>query len=346
MAGASWHRRSHVTSRRAPFSQAQKRTMVHLVDRRGLLAVLLKAPAQAPLAPNDAGTTLLAKLLQGPVHEVYAKAVRPMDHHGAELAHDVRVGTRRLTEALELVEPLLEKRAVRRAQRRARDLRRAFGDKRVADVLLEDLQDLLKDAGIPPPGGLQAFASKGERGLEQALKRYPPERVLRHGLDVLTLGQRPRRAELTLVDVAGRHLYRRANEAEPLLPALNDPRELETHHRLRIRIKRLRYTLEICASPFATTFEAKPALATLRHHQSLLGRLNDAKELVLWLHAPDLVELLHPELAAQLIARARRLVEQRWDEAKTAVLSELPPLLDQLRRTAGLLDHQELVTPA
>jgi CHAD domain-containing protein len=320
--------------------------MVQVVDRRGLLAVLLKVPAQAPLSPNDAGTTLLEKLLQEPVHEVYAKAIRPMDHHGTELAHDVRVGTRRLTEALELVEPLLEKRVVRRAQKRARDLRRAFGDKRVADVLLEDLQELLKDAGIPAPSGLQAFAAKGERGLEEALKRYPPERVLRHGLDVLKMGQHPRRAELTLVDVAGRHLYRRANEAEPLIPALNDLRELETHHRLRIRIKRLRYTLEICASPFASTFEAKPALGTLRQHQSLLGRLNDAKELVLWLHDPELVELLHPELAAQLIVRARRLVEQRWEEAKTTVLAELPPLLDQLRRTAGLLDHQELTAPA
>lgn len=320
--------------------------MVPVVDRRGLLAVLLKAPAQAPLSPDDAGKALLEKLLWEPVHEVYAKAVRPMDHHGAALAHDVRVGTRRLTEALELAEPLLDKRAVRRAQRRARSLRHAFGDKRVADVLLEDLEALLTEAGIPAPSGLQAFAAKGERGLDEALKRYPPERVLRHGLDVLTLSQHPRRAELTLVDVAGRHLYRRANEAEPLLPALNDPRELEAHHRLRIRIKRLRYTLEICASPFGSTFEAKPALSTLRHHQSLLGRLNDAKELVLWLHDPELVELLHPELAAQLIVRARRLVEQRWEEAKEAVLAELPPLLELLRRTAGLLDHQELATPA
>lgn len=317
------------------------------MDRRGLLAVLQRTPPQAPLLPNDAGTALLEKLLYHPAHEVYAKGARPMEERAAEQTHDIRVGARRLFEALELAEPILEGRRVHKAQRRARQLRRAFGDKRIADVLMEDLRALLKEGGIPEPAGLAHLVAEGDRGLSDALRAYPPERLLGHGLDVLELTVAPRRPELTLTDLAGRHLYRRAAEVEPLVPTMNDPRALEDHHRLRIRIKRLRYALEILAAPYEATLSARPLLTTLRSHQALLGRLNDAKDLVLWLHDPELVEVLHPELAAELIVRARRHVELRWQEAQAAVSQELPPLLEQLRRIAGALDdHGQKGAPA
>src|SRR5947209_4297936 len=86
-----------------------------------------------PIVPTDS-ELLPLKLIGHRAHQVYAAAAEPWPEDSVELIHDLRVATRRLREGLAMASPLLHRKKVRRADRRAQKLGRVLGERRMADV--------------------------------------------------------------------------------------------------------------------------------------------------------------------------------------------------------------------
>lgn len=287
-------------------------------------AIFGPAPVPAPLAAGDAGAELIARLLEPRVHAVYARALEPWPEDPTELVHDLRVATRRLREALALARPLLPAEETRAADRRAQRFGRALGPLRTADVMLTLVRSRF--------GEVEALTAHLERVRDRALSRaraeFPPEKLTRHGLRALALLPRPEDSGLPLSAIAPAHLAARAREAAALLPWFDRPGATEEQHRLRIRLKRLRYAVEILRQAYPAALEARAAVAPLKALQDTLGDLRDAEELL-----------------ALVRARARkRGVGRASGGAETAALTEAARVLEAEVQRRFEVAHREIRT--
>jgi len=209
-----------------------------------------------------------------------------------EYLHDMRVASRRLREALVFFSFLQEGAKLEKAINRIREITRTLGQSREMDVNL----DLLSGFQSPPDPGTEAVR---EHFLELfALERQRIRKHMDKGLKEMKLKER----KTSFLKVARSFLL------EPVLPAptnnrtvatsLNafldraeeaihsrlsglgefdridaDPRNDEALHRLRIRVKKFRYTLEICDPLYENQFASSLDLA--KALQDLLGRIHD-----------------------------------------------------------------------
>jgi CHAD domain-containing protein len=193
--------------------------------------------------------------------------------------HRARVATRRVREALAMVEAAGASHASTRARRLARRLTRALGPVREMDVALAEL-------------GIVARAHRWPADAESSLRRWLQDRrterrrALRRSL--AAIGRRSMRARLAsaasdldaraLDQVVRRHLLRRAERVRRHAAECGTLYAPDRLHALRIAVKKLRYTIEI-ATPLAGD-AAAPALRALRAAQRHLGRLHDAQVLM------------------------------------------------------------------
>jgi CHAD domain-containing protein len=307
-------------------------------DRRILLAELLAEGEVEPPRPDTADAALTYPVLLPRVRAVYAQAARPWPEDTEALVHDVRVATRRLAAALALLRPLLGGGAARRGRRRAKALRNALGVSREADVMVADFRRLaeataLDDAAVH---ALDALIERGQAALQKTSAAYPPERLLRHGLDLLsTAAAPPHRGDLR--GLAAPHLYAAVTAAEALLEPLQHPHRPEEHHQLRIECKHVRYAVELLAPAFPELLDG-PALAdAMKGVQDALGVLNDAQDLREWLQASLLDEAVGAAAAAEIRTRAEAERQARYEAARDLVLADAPRLFGELRRAAGLM---------
>ncbi len=309
-----------------------------MADRRTLLATLLGAPAEAPSSPDLTGTPLLLALLAQRTQDVYGAAAGLVADDAEAWVHDIRVATRRLSEAMALAAPLLPQKSTEKVLRRAKRLRTALGAQREADVRIDEAQHLAIECGLDEDVIAQLRSLSGRTtSFSEVLEAHPPEKMLRHGVDILALTLRPLHPGLRLLDLAGPHLYDRVVAVEPLLASVDDPRLGEDHHQIRIRLKRVRYTLELLEEPFALELPAREHLKTLKMLQDRLGELNDAKDLVEWLEQAAVSEVLRKSVRHLLLERAQELRAARHAEARAAVHQHALDLLAELRRAAGLI---------
>ncbi|HET9480962.1 MAG TPA: CHAD domain-containing protein, partial [Candidatus Polarisedimenticolia bacterium] len=185
-----------------------------------------------------------ARLLALRCAEVMRQRRRVRRRGDPDSVHDLRVATRRLNEALDFHAEWLPARPRRRLARRARRIRRALGPLRDADVLVELVGVLMRKSGPDDRARLAVLA----RVLEEQADG------LRRKGGVRVPGVRRRAGELMEALRDGAPVGVRARGAELLAARMPSLREAlaaaragkpDALHRLRIAIKRYRYTLEI-----------------------------------------------------------------------------------------------------
>ncbi len=198
----------------------------------------------------------------------------------ADLVHDLRVASRRLREALRLLAPAYADGGLRRWRRRVRDLTRAFGPVRDADVFVDALSQVLPglDAGGQRAAAFLAGYALGQR--ERDLGRLVAE-LSELGLladrarlerDIDRVGSGAITGE-PLAAIARDAITDRLKTVRATWAPLARESDLTQYHRLRIAFKELRYAAEVFAPCYDETFG--PLYDTLRGFQDSLGEMHD-----------------------------------------------------------------------
>jgi CHAD domain-containing protein len=215
-----------------------------------------------------AGDAFIANVTAA-VAQIHANRAGAAAGRDPEYLHQLRVGMRRLRSTLQACRALLRRKQMRRLDRRLRAALRALGAARDWDVFERDI-------GAP---GLRRFAhARSEPARRQAraaarsaLMRFLPEEVLAWARS------RPWRASSRAGEPIGAFSRRALERAYArLLDAAQeiDWKDAPRRHRVRIRLKRLRYACDCFAAAWPEQAQ-KPFFAKLRHLQNILGELND-----------------------------------------------------------------------
>jgi inorganic triphosphatase YgiF len=262
-----------------------------------------RAPRPGELAtPGAAFSAIFAAALT----QAGANARGVVDGNDPEYLHQMRVGLRRLRSALLAFRDLVPKKAAKPIAGRLRALMPPLGAARDWDVFCAGLA---RD-GAPPALLARARAKRASarRAARQAARSPELQAFLLRSMRWVNEG--PWRAEGSLIHFAQAALERLHRKALREARAM-DWRDSERRHRLRIRMKRLRYACDFFSASFAGAM-AQPYLKRLEALQDILGDLNDiavARRL--------LTELAAPAGSARrlLAARERTLVsslERAW----------------------------------
>lgn len=199
--------------------------------------------------------------------------------HDEEAVHDYRVGLRRLRSALRALRSMWTKTVLRPLEQVLKELADATGDVRDEEVLDETLRKLkLGDEASKALGVWRRGRSRRLRGARHlaARKLAGPElggrlRDTLHGVEV-TLSVAPTHP-MTIHRLAKRSVGKMLDEVAKR--ALETPQgDVEGMHLLRIRIKRLRYGIELVFEGCHTA----PALKAAAKLQKRLGELHDLDE--------------------------------------------------------------------
>ena len=260
-----------------------------------------KGAEQLAFAAGDSFPAIVPQLLTERLAAVLVPLPIVRADEDPEGVHDMRVGIRRLREALEPAEPFYDAKGYKRASRRVKALARALGRVRDGDVHLESLQARLATAAPDERAGLAgvidaivAARAAARADLDPALDPWKG----RHGSHIADLRAfiakaRPRkqkgRDRDSVAAVALQALTGRLESLTEVIPVLNtsahsDP---EAFHAVRIVAKKLRYTLELFSPVLGP--DVPGLLAELKTLQDQLGELHDRDVLL---------ELLHEERLA------------------------------------------------
>ncbi|MGF1508276.1 MAG: CHAD domain-containing protein [Myxococcota bacterium] len=301
----------------------------------------LSEEARPAPAPDEHGSALLRHLLEPPVDLLYATAgSRPEGDVGPDekWIHDVRVATRRLQEALELAAPLLKKREHKeRVTRRIRRLRRDLGAARELDVVWAELQALTAMAQTPARGisAIEDYVEEVRRSkLEAALTKWSRSKLEKHERLARRLLKAPHHSNIHFRDLVAGHLYQRCRDIQQSWRPLEQPNRRRAHHRLRIKIKRLRYAIELGAPLLESVMDPGIVLRGLKRHQDALGELNDAWDLLDFVRSRRVQPHLGP--AAEAVEEeVRQLIQARHQAARSEARQHLRTLVSDTRGSAG-----------
>lgn len=305
-------------------------------DRRALLAALWQEVPLEPLTPDARGQPLLEALLRGRARAAYLPAAAPWPEQPARLVHDVRVATRRLSEALALAAPMVGTKRARRARAGARRLRRTLGALRESHVLVQSLSAFADQLSPRALKRAKRLARRGDADPERVKAALPPEALLAEAVDMLLLAVTPQR-DLTLCALAGKYLSERIERLEDQLPAIEEEGAAAAQHRLRIAVKRSRYAAEILREAYPAAFGEETTAAPLRALQDALGDLNDARQLASWLRRPEVEEELGRKLTRRLEDRLEVELQGRFEAARRLVRATGPSLVAALRRAGAAI---------
>lgn len=240
-------------------------------------------PVPDERAPETAAAVVRARIASR-IADARAARDRVAAHAGPtadeEAVHDYRVALRRLRSALRALRPAWGKRALVPLEDELKALADATGDVRDEEVLQETLAELQLDAG--PAGELARWSEGRGRRLQgarakAARKLAGPELGdrLAAALDGVeaALGA-PMRRPMTLEELRRRSIGRMLDEVAARARD-TAPSDVEGMHKLRIRIKRLRYAIELLIGDDAPT---EVALKSAGKLQKRLGELHDVDE--------------------------------------------------------------------
>lgn len=190
--------------------------------------------------------------------------------------HQLRVATRRAAAALELFRDLCPRKKTARLQKQLRRIRRAAGPTRDLDVLIERLQcedknDVEFDYA-KTIRKLQKYRREAYKKFRAECRQIPRKRFQRLQRQLLErVRWRDDADEPMLGDSARCRLTPRIDD---FFAAGSDLPDLQSLHELRIRCKRLRYSLEILGNAFSKS-DRKKISAVIVGVQDQLGELND-----------------------------------------------------------------------
>ena len=234
-------------------------------------------------APNNIrifGASLLMPNLTGLVQEI--DGVR--EGQDIEYIHRMRVASRRLRSALPLFGPYIAPKTHKKWLKEIRNITRALGEARDADVQIEHIAAFLQPLTPPERAGVRRLLLR----LRQQRNRLQPQvlkalkRLEKSGV-VESMAQKLAPLDIfkDLIDLKDPQLLIMAREA--IDNKLTDFLSYETYihnpecvaelHAMRIAAKRLRYTTEFFTSLYED--ELKPYLKALRVSQELLGSIHD-----------------------------------------------------------------------
>ena len=203
------------------------------------------------------------------VAQIQANRAGAASGRDPEHLHQLRVGIRRLRSTLLACRALLRRKEARRIDRRLRDALRALGSARDWDVFERDLAR----PGLRRHAHAQAEAARAaaRTAARSAAFRFLPGEALAWARG------RPWRAGAQVgrpIEVFARGALERAyakllNSADGV-----DWRDAPRRHRVRIRVKRLRYACECFAAAWPEA-AMRAFVHRLRRLQGVLGELND-----------------------------------------------------------------------
>jgi CHAD domain-containing protein len=207
----------------------------------------------------------------------FAAAWRKLESKGSEEAlHDLRVSMRRLMASREL------RRALGRSGKSAR-LRRVITSLLDRTAKLRDVQVQLRE--IPQLGRndmldklIRSLKRREKREIvkvRRGLKRSTRRSVARDVENICQEFRRWRKMSDTRVDAAVDDIIRRRVDKFAKCRFRFDPTDLETLHRMRIALKKLRYVME--AADWFSTPSAMETTASIQEFQRLMGDLRDVE---------------------------------------------------------------------
>lgn len=238
---------------------------------------------------------LLHRALEARVEHLSGLLADPDWPGDPETLHQVRVASRRVRSVLDLVRPELYP-GFKRQSRRLRRLTRALGLTRELDVHSACLEDLASRVPGLATGSalehalevLEARRDEARRAMARDLAGNPLKRLP----DLLKVPSLP--DPFVPGDLAGdvwNALDPKLEAAFSPLPGLVDREDPGALHATRIRVKRLRYSLEVLGAAFPAPPETQ--LRRLKGLQTALGEHHDHAILEALLHG------LHEGLAAR-----------------------------------------------
>ncbi|MFN7020369.1 MAG: CHAD domain-containing protein [Phycisphaerales bacterium] len=241
-------------------------------------------PPELPIA--DAAAKVITASLS-PLPRLIARAsgasASTGDQSSIRAVHQLRVAVRRAEAALHGFADVLPKRRCRRTLKRLRRVRRAAGRARDLDVLIELLaaETRTRDRSAARAArDLKERAESARHAAQALLARLDadhPKRKWSRILRKLTASIDPARVGESIVRKLARRVVRQAAD-EVTAAGRADLGQINHLHALRLKLKRLRYTIELfagCADPSTI----KPILTEMAALQTALGAAGDSHRL-------------------------------------------------------------------
>lgn len=224
----------------------------------------------------------LVRIAREAFRQIAANRAVVLESDAPEGAHQLRIGLTRLRAALKLFRPLLVEAQAGRIARHARNLARAVGALRDADVLIEDI--------VAPASAVPGADAAAMEALTAALARHrlamrdAARDALRSAdwsalmLELTlwpgTLGD-VRALDRPVSDYAGRALDRSWRKVARMGRRIDDL-DAEQRHALRRALKRQRYGAEFLQTLYPAR-KVRPFTRRLKTLQDIFGYMNDVE---------------------------------------------------------------------
>lgn len=232
---------------------------------------------KAGLAPREAFRVIAHSTL----HQVTANA-DPVREMVAEGVHQMRIGLRRLRAAISLFTDILPQASTARIKAELKWLTRELAPAREIDVFLNESIRPITAQDVPRRGARairKRFSRQRKAAFERAREAVMSARYRRLLIDVIEWieGGRPRGDDdRSIAAYAAEMLDRRIRKARKEGKRLHDLDPMQ-RHKLRIRIKKIRYAVDFFESLYGDRDRKELAALSdrLKQIQSALGSLND-----------------------------------------------------------------------
>jgi len=298
----------------------------------------LQPPTEPPLTPDSPMLALAHRCLRREYQSLIDRQPKSSTPATPEDVHRIRIAARRLRIALRLFGALLPPRAATRLGKELRWWAHTLGTVRELDVHTDELRDHLESAGAAAVRELAGYeiALRRERlaARETLADLFSSPRYAKLLADLAALVEDARNPaalrrwrSFTIRAGAHRQLKRARKRVVKLGRKLGDKATPEDLHRLRIRAKRLRYTLEFFTEPYP---ELVPAAKATKALQDVLGTHQDARtarrKMLAYARASQKRDAAAPAALAEWRlaenrrgAQARRELEPEWQRFLAAV---------------------------
>ncbi|MGB7620795.1 MAG: CHAD domain-containing protein [Terriglobia bacterium] len=250
-----------------------------------------------PPARSRSGLNLLKmaeKAIQTRLDDLLKYEKRMHGGTDIEALHDMRVASRRLREALRIYAELFSQKRLKQGMRAVRRVTRALGLVREVDVNVEQLEAWRDELGeayaIPLEYSLAMEQSRQRRLRKKMFARLDELDMDELEADISKLLQHPHRDAQTTegedegggpdlpVIFARRHIESGLGSILPCVARVSSKPTLHEYHRLRIQVKKFRYSLELLSRAF-DSHRAIRILKQLKLLQDELGILHDSSVL-------------------------------------------------------------------
>jgi putative phosphoesterase len=293
------------------------------------------------------GSQTLLRLL--PTLESQAESIKKGED--VEYVHKTRVASRRIRAALPLFKSCFPKKNFRKWLKQIKRVTRFLGEARDLDVQIIFTQDYLKTHSTSKASGNVKFLLEdltNRRANVQAIVPIELEKLKTLGiLEEITRFCTQALAELSnepfysqaVLQEAYWHISTKIDEFLAMEYCVHKEDDVLNHHKMRIRAKWLRYTMEAFSSLYTRTLSNEIKL--IKRFQDILGEMHDCDVWIEFLPKPDAQITVEHNTEDKTLSEFLEFVKQRrralygdfvqlWDQKKTK------DAFEQIRRNVGM----------